>query len=93
MVNASMMLGAILMFGIILPVANKHNGDWYPPKSTWSNSKDVRGTYAYQVFTALGMFLGQLLSALHHHVFLISFCLLLHSFLDQVFLCFQQKST
>lgn len=47
------------MFGIILPVANQHSGDWYPPKSTWSNSKDVRGTYAYQVFTALGMFLGK----------------------------------
>ncbi|KAL0033062.1 hypothetical protein WJX79_000741 [Trebouxia sp. C0005] len=58
-VNASMMLGAIIMFGIILPVANQHSGDWYPPKSTWSNSKDVRGTYAYQVFTALGMFLGE----------------------------------
>lgn len=54
-----MMLGAIIMFGIILPVANQHAGVWYPPKSTWSNSKDVRGTYAYQVFTALGMFLGK----------------------------------
>lgn len=54
-----MMLGAIIMFGIILPVANQHAGDWYPPKSTWSNAKDVRGTYAYQVFTALGMFLGE----------------------------------
>ena len=60
MVNASMMLGAIIMFGIILPIANKHNGVWYPPKSTWSNSKDVRGTYAYQVFTCLAMFLGKL---------------------------------
>ncbi len=57
--NASMMLGAIIMFGIILPIANQHAGVWYPPKSTWSNAKDVRGTYAYQVFTALGMFLGK----------------------------------
>ena len=47
------------MFGIILPIANQHAGVWYPPKSTWSNPKDVRGTYAYQVFTALGMFLGE----------------------------------
>ncbi len=52
------------MFGIILPIANQHSGDWYPPKSTWSNSKDVRGTYAYQVFTALGMFLGKVPTAL-----------------------------
>ena len=60
-VNASMMLGAIIMFGIILPVADQHSGVWYPPKSTWSSSKDVKGTYAYQVFTALGMFLGECL--------------------------------
>ncbi|DBB04564.1 TPA: hypothetical protein ACH3X1_012644 [Trebouxia sp. C0004] len=58
-VGVGMLLGAIIMFGIILPVANQHAGVWYPPKSTWSNSKDVRGTYAYQVFTALGMFLGE----------------------------------
>ena len=53
------------MFGIILPIADKHDGVWYPPKKTWSNSKDVRGTYAYQVFTALAMFLGE--PALHCH--------------------------
>ena len=47
--NGSMMLGAILMFGIILPIAKTHEGDWYPNTSELSSSKDVRGPYAYQV--------------------------------------------
>ncbi len=71
-VNASMMLGAIIMFGIILPIANQHAGVWYPPKSTWSNAKDVRGTYAYQVFTALGMFLGKSVLSLREACTLLS---------------------
>jgi len=67
-----MMLGAIIMFGIILPIANQHAGVWYPPKSTWSNAKDVRGTYAYQVFTALGMFLGKSVLSLREACTLLS---------------------
>ena len=51
-VNGSMMLGAILMFGIILPIAKTHEGDWYPKMSELSSSKDVRGPYAYQVPSA-----------------------------------------
>ena len=44
-VNGSMMLGAILMFGIVLPIAKSHEGVWYPDSSDLSSSKDVRGPY------------------------------------------------
>ena len=44
-VNGSMMLGAIIMFGIVLPIAKSHAGVWYPPHSELSSSKDVRGPY------------------------------------------------
>lgn len=54
-----MMLGAIVVYGIVLPVANKHAGDWYPPSDELTGSKDVRGPYGYQVFIALAFFLGE----------------------------------
>ena len=57
-VNYSMMVGAILSWGIAWPLVRNRAGDWYPilPASTASYS--FQGFAAYPIFWSLGLYLG-----------------------------------
>lgn len=43
--------------GIMWPLIDKKAGDWFPAAYR-QPSNNVRGLYAYKVFTALGLILG-----------------------------------
>lgn len=40
------------------PLINKKGGDWFPAKYGQGGGNNVKGLYAYKVFTALGLILG-----------------------------------
>jgi uncharacterized oligopeptide transporter (OPT) family protein len=45
-VNVSVLLGAILSWGLMWPLISNHEGDWYPAKLS---GHDFRGLYGYKV--------------------------------------------
>lgn len=54
-VNCSVMLGAILSWGILWPFISSKAGDWYPDGL---GSNDFKGLYGYKVFVAISVILG-----------------------------------
>ncbi|KAG0578467.1 hypothetical protein KC19_4G025400 [Ceratodon purpureus] len=54
-VNFSVLLGAILSWGLMWPLISNNEGDWYP---AGLKSSDFRGLYGYKVFTAIAVILG-----------------------------------
>lgn len=45
-VNVSVLLGAIVSWGLMWPLISNHEGDWYP---AGLKSTDFRGLYGYKV--------------------------------------------
>jgi OPT family oligopeptide transporter len=56
-ITFAIMLGAIMSYGIMWPLINEKAGEWYPAKYGQGRN-DIRGLYAYKVFVALGLILG-----------------------------------
>jgi hypothetical protein len=54
-VNVSLLLGAILSWGLMWPLIQNHQGDWYPAGLAETNFK---GLYGYKVFIAIALILG-----------------------------------
>ncbi|XP_054809323.1 metal-nicotianamine transporter YSL1 [Prosopis cineraria] len=54
-VNLSLLLGAVLSFGVMWPLIDRLKGDWFPPTSEESNMK---GLYGYKVFLSVALILG-----------------------------------
>lgn len=54
-VNCSVLLGAIVSWGILWPFISQHAGDWYPADL---GSNDFKGLYGYKVFIAISLILG-----------------------------------
>eukprot|EP00884_Botryococcus_braunii_P021600 jgi/Botrbrau1/8123/Bobra.0308s0016.1 len=54
-VNASMMAGAIVSWGIMWPLINTQGGKWFPEGLS---ERDFRGLFGYKVFLAMAIFLG-----------------------------------
>ncbi|XP_020111620.1 probable metal-nicotianamine transporter YSL6 [Ananas comosus] len=54
-VNCSVLLGAIISWGILWPFITARAGDWYPDNL---GSNDFRGLYGYKVFIAISLILG-----------------------------------
>ncbi|XP_073126451.1 probable metal-nicotianamine transporter YSL6 [Henckelia pumila] len=55
LVNCSVLLGAIISWGILWPFISQHAGDWYP---AGLESNDFKGLYGYKVFIAIAVILG-----------------------------------
>ncbi|XP_073102325.1 probable metal-nicotianamine transporter YSL12 [Elaeis guineensis] len=54
-VNISILLGAILSWGIMWPLIGKKEGSWYPANL---ESSDLHGLQGYRVFIAIALILG-----------------------------------
>lgn len=54
-VNVSVLLGAVVAWGLMWPLISNHEGDWYP---TGLKETDFRGLYSYKVFIAIAVILG-----------------------------------
>ncbi|XP_078156437.1 putative metal-nicotianamine transporter YSL6 [Carex rostrata] len=54
-VNCSVLLGAIISWGILWPYISTKAGDWYPDNL---ESNDFKGLYGYKVFVAISLILG-----------------------------------
>ncbi|KAL1314606.1 hypothetical protein HN51_041421 [Arachis hypogaea] len=54
-VNCSVLLGAIISWGILWPFVSQHAGDWYPADL---GSNDFKGLYGYKVFISIALILG-----------------------------------
>ncbi|KAF8398727.1 hypothetical protein HHK36_014585 [Tetracentron sinense] len=54
-INISLLVGAILSWGIMWPLIEKKEGDWYPAGLGPSNLHGIQG---YRVFIAIAMILG-----------------------------------
>ncbi|OAY68314.1 putative metal-nicotianamine transporter YSL6 [Ananas comosus] len=54
-VNCSVLLGAIISWGILWPFITARAGDWYPDNL---GSNDFGGLYGYKVFIAISLILG-----------------------------------
>ncbi|KAH9543048.1 hypothetical protein CY35_13G041700 [Sphagnum magellanicum] len=54
-VNISLLLGAILSWGLMWPLIRNPQGDWYPAGLAETNFK---GLYGYKVFIAIALILG-----------------------------------
>lgn len=54
-VNCSVLLGAIISWGLLWPFISQHAGDWY---SADLGSNDFKGLYGYKVFIAISLILG-----------------------------------
>ncbi|XP_042478644.1 metal-nicotianamine transporter YSL2-like isoform X2 [Macadamia integrifolia] len=55
LVNLSMLLGAVLSWGIIWPLINHLKGDWFPGTIPETSMKSLNG---YKVFIAMALILG-----------------------------------
>lgn len=55
LINISMLLGAILSWGIMWPLINDRKGDWY---SAQLPSSSLHGLQGYRIFIAISMILG-----------------------------------
>lgn len=49
-VNVSVLLGAIVSWGLMWPLIKNHEGDWYPADL---KSYDFKGLYGYKVTSAV----------------------------------------
>jgi OPT family oligopeptide transporter len=56
-VNYSMMVGAILSWGIAWPLLRNRAGDWYPADLP-NPANNFQGEFAYHVFWSIALFLG-----------------------------------
>ncbi|KAG8658529.1 probable metal-nicotianamine transporter YSL6 [Manihot esculenta] len=54
-VNCSILLGAIIFQGILLPFISKYSGDWYPADL---HSGDLKGLGGYKVLLSISLILG-----------------------------------
>ncbi|KAK8664079.1 hypothetical protein V6N13_083882 [Hibiscus sabdariffa] len=54
-VNCSVLLGAIISWGVLWPFISAHAGDWYP---SGLESNNFKGLYGYKVFIAIALILG-----------------------------------
>ncbi|KAL8134567.1 hypothetical protein AgCh_009549 [Apium graveolens] len=57
-VNCSLLVGAIISWGILWPYVSQRAGDWYP---AGLKSHDFKGLYGYKVFIAISLILGDAL--------------------------------
>ncbi|XP_061337792.1 metal-nicotianamine transporter YSL1-like [Gastrolobium bilobum] len=55
LVNLSLLLGAVLSFGVIWPLIDTRKGDWFPNNLEESNMKAL---YGYKVFLSVALILG-----------------------------------
>ncbi|XP_027077921.1 probable metal-nicotianamine transporter YSL7 isoform X1 [Coffea arabica] len=55
LINVSVLVGAILSWGIMWPLIENRKGDWY---SATENSSSLHGIQGYRVFIAIAMILG-----------------------------------
>ncbi|CAA2971241.1 metal-nicotianamine transporter YSL2-like isoform X1 [Olea europaea subsp. europaea] len=55
LVNLSLLLGAVLSWGIMWPLIHKQNGDWFPKSIPESSMKSLNG---YKVFISIALILG-----------------------------------
>ncbi|XP_020210196.1 metal-nicotianamine transporter YSL1 [Cajanus cajan] len=55
LVNLSLLLGAVISFGIMYPLVDRLKGDWFPDNLEESNMK---GLYGYKVFISIALILG-----------------------------------
>ncbi|KAG8661975.1 hypothetical protein MANES_01G051800v8 [Manihot esculenta] len=56
LVNLSLLLGAVLSYGIMWPLINKLKGDWFP--ENLESEADMKGLYGYKVFISVALILG-----------------------------------
>ncbi|XP_061346968.1 metal-nicotianamine transporter YSL1-like isoform X3 [Gastrolobium bilobum] len=55
LVNLSLLLGAVLSFGLMFPLIDRRKGHWFPDNLEESN---MRGLYGYKVFLSIALILG-----------------------------------
>ncbi|KAE8055062.1 hypothetical protein FH972_011929 [Carpinus fangiana] len=55
LVNISLLLGAVLSYGLMWPLIGKLKGDWFPKNLQES---DMKGLYGYKVFMSVALILG-----------------------------------
>ncbi|KAI8471372.1 MAG: OPT superfamily oligopeptide transporter [Monoraphidium minutum] len=55
-VNWSMLLGAVLSWGIMWPMMERRAGDWYP---AGLDSHDFQGLFGYKVFLVIAILMGE----------------------------------
>ncbi|KAF3781557.1 putative metal-nicotianamine transporter [Nymphaea thermarum] len=55
LVNLSLLLGAVLSWGIMWPLIGDHKGNWYPGSLPQSSMKSLQG---YKVFISIALILG-----------------------------------
>ncbi|CAJ2628333.1 unnamed protein product [Trifolium pratense] len=55
LVNLSLLLGAVISFGVIYPLVDRLKGNWYPDNLEETNMK---GLYGYKVFLSIALILG-----------------------------------
>ncbi|KAG5075764.1 hypothetical protein AAZX31_20G203600 [Glycine max] len=55
LVNCSLLLGAVLSFGVMYPLIDRLKGDWFPDNLEETNMK---GLYGYKVFVSIALILG-----------------------------------
>ncbi|XP_027343445.1 metal-nicotianamine transporter YSL1-like isoform X1 [Abrus precatorius] len=55
LVNLSLLLGAVLSFGVIWPLIDQRKGDWFPNNLDETNMKAL---YGYKVFLTVSLILG-----------------------------------
>ncbi|KAL1294458.1 hypothetical protein HN51_055238 [Arachis hypogaea] len=55
LVNVSLLLGAVLSYGVMYPLVGKLKGQWYPDNLEETNMK---GLYGYKVFLSIALILG-----------------------------------
>ncbi|KDP25199.1 hypothetical protein JCGZ_20355 [Jatropha curcas] len=56
LVNFSLLIGAILSYGIMWPLINKLKGEWFPVNL--EDEADMKGLYGYKVFISVALILG-----------------------------------
>ncbi|GLU17579.1 hypothetical protein SLE2022_339400 [Rubroshorea leprosula] len=54
-VNLSLLFGAVVSYGLMWPLIDRHKGDWFHENLTESNMK---GLYGYKVFVSVALILG-----------------------------------
>ncbi|CAI9772025.1 unnamed protein product [Fraxinus pennsylvanica] len=55
LVNLSLLLGAVLSWGVMWPLIHKQNGEWFPSSIPESSMKSING---YKVFISIALILG-----------------------------------
>ncbi|WCJ26632.1 YELLOW STRIPE like 1 [Euphorbia peplus] len=56
LVNLSLLIGAVLSYGVMWPLINNLKGDWFPVNS--EGEADMKGLYGYKVFLSVALILG-----------------------------------